>query len=99
MDSFIPHQEVIAQYVDNVWYRARFLGYVPDSEYEQAFVLFVDWGNTAIIRDSMKVKEIPDVFAKTPSLAIKLELEVKIRTNQCISNDRVFPDRELCGGE
>ena len=31
MDSFITYQEVIAQYVDNVWYRARFLGYVLDS--------------------------------------------------------------------
>jgi hypothetical protein len=49
MDSFIPHQEVIAQYMDNVWYRAGFLGYVPDSEYEQAFVMFVDWGNTSTV--------------------------------------------------
>jgi len=67
MDSFIPHQEVIAQYVDNVWYRARFLGYVPDSEYEQAFVLFVDWGNTStvstnLLRSNIVGKDIP-IFA------------------------------------
>ena len=53
MDSFIPYQEVIAQYVDNVWYRARFLGYVPDSEYEQSFVLFVDWGNTSTVSTNL----------------------------------------------
>ena len=35
--------------MDNVWYRAGFLGYVPDSEYEQAFVMFVDWGNTSTV--------------------------------------------------
>ena len=53
MDSFIPYQEVIAQYVVNVWYRARFLGYVPDSEYEQSFVLFVDWGNTSTVSTNL----------------------------------------------
>merc|ERR1719186_2407584 len=49
LDSFIPNQEVIAQYVDTVWYRARFLSYVPDSEYQQAYVLFVDFGNTSTV--------------------------------------------------
>jgi len=49
LDSFSPNQEVIAQYVDTVWYRARFLSYVPDSEYQQAYVLFVDFGNTSTV--------------------------------------------------
>eukprot|EP00092_Neocalanus_flemingeri_P037632 GFUD01040969.1.p1 GENE.GFUD01040969.1~~GFUD01040969.1.p1 ORF type:complete len:741 (+),score=250.37 GFUD01040969.1:1340-3562(+) len=49
LDSFSPNQEVMAQYVDNVWYRARFLGYVPDSEYQNSYVLFVDFGNTSTV--------------------------------------------------
>jgi len=50
VDSFKPYQEVVAMYVDNVWYRARFLGYVPDTEYDESYVLFVDWGNTCIVK-------------------------------------------------
>jgi len=50
VDSFKPYQEVVAMYVDNVWYRARFLGYVSDTEYEESYVLFVDWGNTCIVK-------------------------------------------------
>jgi len=49
MDSFTPSQEVVAKYVDEVWYRARFLGYVPDTECEKSYVLFVDWGNTSTV--------------------------------------------------
>ena len=55
------------------WYRAVITGYTE----RDVTVRFVDWGNTVIIRDSQKVKEFPEHFAKkNPSLAIKLELQV-----------------------
>ena len=54
------------------WYRAVVTGYTD----RDITVMFIDWGNTAIIRDSLKVKEIPEYFTNIPGLAIKLELEV-----------------------
>ena len=82
---------VCAQTKDG-WYRAVITGYTE----RDITVRFLDWGNTAIVRDSQKVKEIPEHFAKIPSLAIKLELEVRPLTNLYISKDRSFSDRELC---
>merc|ERR1719347_1704580 len=60
-DSYVQYQEVVAKFVDNTWYRARFLGYVPDSEYEQSYVLFVDWGNTCIVDTSLMRSNIIEV--------------------------------------
>jgi len=71
-DSYVPYQEVVAKFVDNTWYRARFLGYVPDSEYEQSYVLFVDWGNTCIVDTSLMRSNIIEL--DKPILAFRAVL-------------------------
>ena len=63
---------VVTQTKDG-WYRALITGFTE----RDVTVKFVDWGNTAVIRDSLKVKEIPDNFTNIPGLAIKMELEVR----------------------
>ena len=82
-DSSISYQEVVAQYVENVWYRARFLGYVPDSEYEEAFVLFVDWGNTSTVNTNLLRSNI--VGKDKPVFAFRAVLH------------NVLPNRLACG--
>jgi len=49
-DSFDENEEVVAMWdEDQEWYRARFLGYNPDSKFSSCWVFFVDWGNTCQI--------------------------------------------------
>ena len=66
--SFGENEEVIAMWdEDQEWYRARFLGYNPDSRFTLSWVFFVDWGNTCQIETKWVrrriVKEVQPIFA------------------------------------
>ena len=85
---------LVCGYTEDGWHRAVVTGYTE----RDITLTFIDWGNTVTIRDSLKVKEIPENFTNIPCLAIKLELEV--RTYYLYLEIKcAFPDRELCGGE
>ena len=64
---------LVCGYTEDGWHRALVTRYTE----RDITLTFIDWGNTVTIRDSLKVKEIPENFVNIPSLAIKLELEVR----------------------
>ena len=85
LESYSQEQEVIALYnVDKMWYRARFLDYVPDSNYERCHILFVDWGNTAVVKTA-NVRSVIFVGLKEPIFAIRAVLHNVVPIGNCWS--------------
>ena len=85
LESYSQEQEVIALYnVDKMWYRARFLDYVSDSNYERCHILFVDWGNTAVVKTA-NVRSVIFVGLKEPIFAIRAVLHNVVPIGNCWS--------------
>ena len=85
---------LVCAHTEDGWHRALVTGYTE----RDITLTFIDWGNSVTIRDSLKVREIPENFTNIPCLAIKLELEVRTYY-LCFEMKCAFPDKELCGGK
>ena len=72
---------VCVHYKQLGWYRAEIISYSETT----ITVRFIDFGNTETIRDSLKVREMPAVFAKLPMITITLTLDI-----ECLEEDDIL---------